>query len=106
MPRSHEELARFRGNDLAYCEGWESVFGKNKKKDYFDCGITNCLGCPECMGIIWEKEQNEEPKNVTTDNTSGGELRHSDKDDDRICSEHASHGQDVLRENDCGSGVP
>lgn len=82
MARSHEELARFRGDDKSYREGWDRIFKK-------------------------EKEQNEkaEPNDVA-DTTSGRELRHSDEDVDRLCPQHASHGQDVLREDECSGGIP
>lgn len=33
MPRDPDEKARFRGNDKAYEEGWDRIFGNKTKKE-------------------------------------------------------------------------
>lgn len=77
MARSHEELARFRGNDKLYCEGWDHIF--NKK-------------------VIDENET----RDASSINPSGVDLRHPIEDVTGICPEHADERENLLRETPSG----
>lgn len=79
MPRDPEEKARFRGNDTAYAEGWERIFGKKPTTTNDEL-----------------KEQNEstieterETRNDVTSNVEGVDLRHAHEDVDSSRSDYA-----------------
>lgn len=57
--RDPEEKARFRGDDKAYSEGWERIFGKKES-------------------IKTEKEDEENNTNASTDNYAGNIVRYID----------------------------
>ena len=72
--RDPEEKARFRGNDKAYGEGWDRIFGK--------------------------KEQHEKETTTTnaSDNTEGTELRHNSENASGLLPDDANERTELQRE--------
>ena len=74
--RDPEEKARFRGNDKAYGEGWDRIFG-NKK----------------------DANENETTKTTdASDNSEGTKLRHNSEDASGLLPDDANERTELQRE--------
>lgn len=73
--RDPEEKARFRGNDKAYSEGWDRIFGKKE-----------------------QNENKETTRTSTSDSTEGTELRHNSEDAARLLLDDANERTELQRE--------